>query len=63
MDRVLIDPDRVTVIDFKTGESEGKEEYRKQISTYMSILGEVYPGREPRGILAYVDRLSMETIP
>ncbi len=58
MDRVLLDPGLVTVIDFKTGSHKG-DEHREQVSSYMQILKEIYPGRECRGILAYVDQCTV----
>ena len=61
MDRVVIDPDRVTVIDFKTGEEEAPE-YKAQVKSYTSLLRELYPDREVRGYLAYVDTLSVEEV-
>ncbi len=56
MDRVIIDTDKITVIDFKTGENtEAEEKYKNQMKTYTKILSEIYPGADIRGILAYVD--------
>ena len=56
MDRVIIDNDRITVIDFKTGsDKEAEEKYRVQMKTYMKILRELYDGRNVEGIIAYVD--------
>lgn len=56
MDRVVIDPGQVSVLDFKTGEDKGLEDkYRAQLSTYLRILRGIYPGREVRGLIAYID--------
>lgn len=56
MDRVIIDKDKITVIDYKTGgEKVSGEKYLLQMKTYMRILKGVYPGREVGGIIAYVD--------
>ena len=56
MDRVIIDNDRITVIDFKTGsDKEAEEKYRVQMKTYLKILRELYDGRNVEGIIAYVD--------
>lgn len=54
MDRVVIDPEKVTIIDYKTGKSKG-EKYQTQLRNYMRILGEIYSDREIVGIIAYVD--------
>ena len=53
MDRVLIDKDSVTVVDFKTGK-ENTEKYTAQMKNYLAIVSEVY-GRPAKGVLAYVD--------
>jgi ATP-dependent helicase/nuclease subunit A len=55
MDRIVVDPDRVTVIDFKTGEEEPGE-HERQLRGYMEILSPLYPGRAVAGVAAYVDR-------
>ena len=52
MDRVVLDPDRVQVIDFKTGE---RQDYTSQMRVYMEILRRVYPDRNTEGYVAYVD--------
>lgn len=54
MDRLVIDPERVTVIDFKTGNED--PEYAEQVKGYAAILREVFPHHAVRGFLAYVDR-------
>jgi ATP-dependent exoDNAse (exonuclease V) beta subunit len=58
MDRVVIDPDRVAVIDFKTGEEE-MDEYESQVRSYVDLLGKVHRDREVRGYLAYVDSMKV----
>jgi ATP-dependent helicase/nuclease subunit A len=55
MDRVIVDPDRVTVIDFKTGQEETAE-HIEQVRGYMRILAEIFPERSVEAVLAYVDR-------
>jgi ATP-dependent exoDNAse (exonuclease V) beta subunit len=54
MDRVVVDPVVVTVVDFKTGDEQ--ETYSEQVHAYMNILRDIYPGHSIRGYLAYVDR-------
>jgi ATP-dependent exoDNAse (exonuclease V) beta subunit len=54
MDRIIVDADAVTVIDFKTGDD--KEAYTDQVHGYMDILQNFYPGSTIRGVLAFVDR-------
>jgi ATP-dependent exoDNAse (exonuclease V) beta subunit len=55
MDRLVVDPAEVTVIDFKTGGEERDEEYREQVRGYMRLAGDLFPGRRTHGVLAYVD--------
>jgi ATP-dependent helicase/nuclease subunit A len=56
MDRVVIDEDRVSVIDYKTGTGkEAEKEYISQIKNYMRILKEIYSGKNVEGVIAYVD--------
>lgn len=56
MDRVLVERDAVTVVDFKTGGREMEEKYRKQVHGYLDLLRELFPDRTMRGVLAYIDR-------
>ncbi len=55
MDRLVVDPAEVTVIDFKTGGEEREEEYREQVRRYMQLAGDLFPGRRTHGVIAYVD--------
>jgi ATP-dependent helicase/nuclease subunit A len=56
MDRVVLDNDRITVIDYKTGkEKDFEEKHRTQMKTYMKILRELYPDKAIGSIIAYVD--------
>jgi ATP-dependent exoDNAse (exonuclease V) beta subunit len=61
MDRVVVDPDRVTVVDFKTG-AEETGRYEEDVRTYARILGQVYPERHVDGLLAYVDAGSVQKV-
>jgi ATP-dependent exoDNAse (exonuclease V) beta subunit len=74
LDRVVVDPDAVHIIDYKTGAEdagEGRsdafrsrldESDRTQVRAYIRIVQDVFPGRPVRGILAYVDRRKWETV-
>ncbi len=53
MDRVLVDKDLVTVVDFKTGR-DNTAKYLPQLKNYLAIVSEVY-NKPARGILAYTD--------
>lgn len=58
MDRIVIDPDVVTVIDYKTGHPEPEEmaEHREQVSHYKKILSEIYKDKIVKGLLYYISR-------
>ena len=55
VDRLVIDPDSVTIIDFKSGETEDREKYDRQVGQYMEVMRDLYPGRRISGAIAYVD--------
>lgn len=60
MDRVVVDPGSVTVIDYKTGEE--KPGYTEQVLKYMKILRGYYANREVRGLLVYIDQKSIRAV-
>jgi ATP-dependent helicase/nuclease subunit A len=63
MDRVIIDSDRVTVLDFKTGTDRSSgEKYRLQMKTYMRILNGIYTGRTVEGVIASIDLKEIKRI-
>jgi len=61
MDRIVVDPKHVTVIDFKTG-AEEPAQHEAQVRDYMRILSEVYPAREVSALIAYVDLATVRSI-
>ena len=61
VDRVVVDPSAVTVIDYKTGAERG--EYAHQVRNYMAIVRDAFPGKEIRGALAYVDLAILWPVP
>jgi len=63
MDRVVIDPDRVTILDFKTGgEGWADEKYRAQMRKYMKIAKDIYSGRRLEGRIVYIDFGEIRTL-
>jgi ATP-dependent exoDNAse (exonuclease V) beta subunit len=60
MDRVVVDPGTVTVIDYKTGEE--KHDYIEQVLKYMKILRSYYADRTVRGLLVYIDQKLVRTV-
>lgn len=56
MDRVVVDPEKIMVIDYKTGmDEEAIDGHRRQLSDYAALLREIYPDRLVSGLLAYID--------
>jgi ATP-dependent exoDNAse (exonuclease V) beta subunit len=54
-DRLVIDEDHVTVIDYKTGREHNEEQYRQQLRNYMRLVSEVLGVQNVWGCIAYVD--------
>ena len=57
-DRLLVEPERVSVIDFKTGKVPASEAdipaaHRAQMQAYVQALAVIFPGREVRAALLY----------
>ncbi|MEO0185940.1 MAG: 3'-5' exonuclease, partial [candidate division WOR-3 bacterium] len=53
IDRVLIEPDRIIIIDFKTGKE--KAEYVHQMNVYKKGVELIYPGQKVNTILVYLE--------
>ena len=63
MDRVVVDPESVLVVDFKTGSRpQFAGEYREQIRRYRGLMKDLYPGRPVRGVLAFLDQDRIEEV-
>jgi ATP-dependent exoDNAse (exonuclease V) beta subunit len=63
LDRVILDTDKITVIDYKTGhDRDAGDAYMVQIKKYMKILREVYPGKPVEGIIAYIDTKELRRV-
>ncbi len=56
IDRILIEPDRITIIDYKTGTEN--PEYIHQMKVYKKGIKTIYPGMEIKSILVYLDNTS-----
>jgi ATP-dependent exoDNAse (exonuclease V) beta subunit len=56
VDRLIIAPDRLTLIDFKTGRvGHLAEKYKAQMDRYRTILQGLFPGRPVENYLLFVD--------
>ncbi|MEO0096117.1 MAG: UvrD-helicase domain-containing protein [candidate division WOR-3 bacterium] len=53
IDRILIEPDKITIIDFKTGKE--KAEYTHQMKVYKKGVEAIYPGYKVNTILVYLE--------
>jgi ATP-dependent exoDNAse (exonuclease V) beta subunit len=69
MDRVVVDPEGVLVVDYKTGAEKDpakrfqfEDEDRAQVSRYVALMKEIYPDRPARGVLAYLDERRFEVV-
>ncbi|MCX7995692.1 MAG: UvrD-helicase domain-containing protein [candidate division WOR-3 bacterium] len=54
IDRILIEPEKITVIDFKTGTE--KPEYTHQMKVYKKGVEAIYPGKKINTILVYLEK-------
>ncbi|MCK9409426.1 MAG: UvrD-helicase domain-containing protein [Bacteroidetes bacterium] len=55
MDRVIIDEQTVTIVDFKTGNDERNNDYQEQVRNYMLMIKDIYPTKNISGVLLYLD--------
>ena len=62
LDRLQVGPQEVRVLDFKTGR-EKSAAYAAQLRAYLAAVRPLFPGRECRGFLLYIDRGEIEEVP
>lgn len=56
VDRVVVDPDKVCIIEYKTGSDQERErEHLAQMRNYLRIAGDLYRDRSVEGVIGYVD--------
>jgi ATP-dependent helicase/nuclease subunit A len=69
IDRLLIEPERVLVVDFKTNRpapariEEADVAYVRQMAIYAAILAEVFPGRAIEAALVWTDGPALMPVP
>lgn len=56
IDRLLITPDRIIIVDYKTGDD--KKEYKHQMHVYKQGVEQMYPGKKVSAVLVFVERES-----
>ncbi len=61
IDRLMVLPDEVWVIDYKSSRA-AEAEYRVQVREYMRLARDVYPGRRVRGYLVYLEDAGFEEV-
>ncbi|MFH0877747.1 MAG: UvrD-helicase domain-containing protein [Candidatus Omnitrophota bacterium] len=54
LDRLIVTPEAVVVIDFKSGREERPQD-EEQVREYIELLKTVYSGRNIKGVLIYLD--------
>ncbi len=63
MDRLILDRDRIVVVDWKTGKGkEAEKEYETQMRNYLKVLEGIYPGKNLEGAIVYVDLKEVKRI-
>ncbi|MBO6519427.1 MAG: double-strand break repair helicase AddA [Rhodospirillales bacterium] len=69
IDRLVITPDNVLIVDFKTNRPPPKRAedvaplYLKQMATYRAALRQIFPGREVRAFLLWTDGTKCMELP
>ncbi len=69
LDRVVLDPGEVFVIEYKTGIpsepdrlKDWEKDDRQAFAAYLEIMRDVHPGRKVRGAFAFIDAGSVEVV-
>lgn len=63
IDRLVIEPDRIRIADFKTGRGKARNRDIAQLALYRALLQAIYPGRAVEGVLVHTADATAETIP
>ena len=58
IDRLVVTDSTVEVIDYKTSPEE-KDAHVMQVKEYMSLLKDIYPGKDITGAILYLDTLTL----
>ncbi|MBP7216208.1 MAG: UvrD-helicase domain-containing protein [Candidatus Omnitrophica bacterium] len=61
IDRLIVKPKEVVIIDYKSTK-EGSQDYRAQVQEYMQIMKSLFPKRAVKGAVVFLDDLSVEEI-
>ena len=69
VDRLLVTPAKVLVVDYKTNRAPAAdagsvpESYRRQMQTYARLLAGIYPGREIQTALLWTEAPRLDIVP
>jgi ATP-dependent helicase/nuclease subunit A len=72
VDRLLVTPDEVQIVDYKTNRPAPKSlaearskhpDYVRQLALYRAVLGRLYPGRRVRTALLWTDTTDLMEVP
>jgi ATP-dependent helicase/nuclease subunit A len=69
VDRLVVEADRVLVVDFKTNRpapdriEEADRAYKVQMAVYAAVLAEVFPGRRIEAALVWTDGPKLMAVP
>jgi ATP-dependent helicase/nuclease subunit A len=69
LDRLLVEPDRVLVVDYKTNRpapqriEQADRAYKIQMALYCAVLSEVFPGRRIEAALVWTDGPKLMPVP
>ncbi|MBF0331304.1 MAG: UvrD-helicase domain-containing protein [Candidatus Omnitrophica bacterium] len=65
LDRLIITPDEVIIVDFKSsrGDPAGRSlQDEAQVRTYMELLKQIYPGRSVKGYLVFINEKEVKEV-
>jgi len=61
LDRLVVKKDEVCIVDYKSSKDPNAR-YEEQVKEYMELTKDIYPKREVRGFLVYLDKLNFEEV-
>jgi ATP-dependent exoDNAse (exonuclease V) beta subunit len=62
IDRLVVTRDEAVIIDYKTGGLKDIDKHKKQVKEYMDIISDIYPAKQVKGYLLYIDHKMLEEV-
>lgn len=62
IDRIIIDSDSLTVLEFKFGTAPDEQKAIEQIKTYLKLLGKIYPNKKLNGLIYFAKENRLRTV-